>query len=127
MSRFKVGDILTGISESPYGLTNSSSKVVVEHTYLYDGENDMLVRIIERRDNRHIEEEYLVNSKYFKLVEPAKPKLETLIKRINIGAKALDQILEHYPDKVKWFKGDDSGIVSPDDYETGLSYRSIEN
>lgn len=74
---FKVGDIVTGLTEKQYAITNSlGTYEVVEVQDNYR----IRVRVITHVESAYIGKEYSVNPKKFRLVEPYDPQAAVLKK-----------------------------------------------
>lgn len=67
---FKIGDIVTGIKNSMYIITNAYSTLKV--VAMDDDYNRILVKVISCEDSNHIGTEHYVQSKYFVEVKPDK-------------------------------------------------------
>ena len=71
MSKFRVGDLITGKLKSPYGITNKDSICEI----LFISENfyeDIRVRLVSHKDYKEeLGEEYDVRSCYFNLYKEA--------------------------------------------------------
>ena len=66
MSKFKVGDIITGLRGAPYGLTTEDA--VMEVTEITD-EQDIVVKIIEhKKEQDKIGSKHTVSQEYFEKV-----------------------------------------------------------
>ena len=71
MSKFKVGDLVTGKLLSPYGITNEDSicEILSISEPFFD---DMRVRLVSHKDYKEeLGEEYNVRSCYFNLYKEA--------------------------------------------------------
>jgi len=63
---FKVGDIITGVTEKPYPITNSLGTYEVVEIF----NTGIVVRVITHVESRYIGKEYSINPRMFQLVEP---------------------------------------------------------
>ena len=74
MTKFKVGDIVTGINNHTYCITTSDSKCKIISFLNVDIENsdidDIEVIIIDHKNKEKIGNMYNVQSKFFKLIKP---------------------------------------------------------
>lgn len=111
---FKVGDIITGIDDTYYGVTNSQGTFEVMSDVNDYGE--FTVKVLTHSYAMHIGFTGEIEPQHFKLVTPAKPKLETLIKRIKLGRKATQDLIEHYNDNVEIAETDLLTTHSPNTY-----------
>ena len=71
MSKFKVGDLVTGKPEAPYGVTNKDSicEILSISENFWD---DLCVRLVSHKDYKgNLGEEYTVRSCYFNLYKGA--------------------------------------------------------
>lgn len=73
MSKFRVGDLITGKLEAPYNITNKDS--ICEILFIRGNfHGDILVRLVSHKDYDYREElgeEFLVSSCYFNLYKEA--------------------------------------------------------
>ena len=60
--RFNVGDIITGVKDSPYSITNSNGTYEVLYFY---GCNYIRVRVVEHIESSNVGHQFDVESKYF--------------------------------------------------------------
>lgn len=83
MSRFQVGDIIKGITDSPYSVTNvEMTKGQV--TQVNEEDNNITVKVLEHKRNVYIGRSYHVTSRYFKLVSPKDTfRVGDLVKGLN--------------------------------------------
>jgi len=87
--KFKIGDIVHGVKGAPYTFTDEDMKqgqVIAVYDVDCDDEDDIRVKILEHSNNFRVGDEWKVNSKYFKLVEPTEKEKpinpwDTLFKR----------------------------------------------
>lgn len=79
MNEFKVGDIICGIKNSHYGVTNFGMKkgivVAVYDEREFDFEDlddfdDIKVKVLEHSSRTNVGAQYDVKSKFFNLIEP---------------------------------------------------------
>ena len=61
--RFNVGDIITGVKDSPYSITNSNG--TYEVLYFYHDGNFIRVRVVEHIESFNVGHQFDVESKYF--------------------------------------------------------------
>lgn len=66
--KFKVGDIIRGIDDREYNITN---KKMTKGKVIGVGECDINIKILEHDESERIGGEYYVFPEYFELVEPA--------------------------------------------------------
>ena len=69
--KFKVGDIVRGISGSPYRATNEQmTKGIVTNTGDFGGGYDAIITVLEHKTNPNdVGREFLVDSEYFKIYD----------------------------------------------------------
>lgn len=69
--KFKVGDIVRGISGSPYRVTNEQmTKGIVTNTGDFGGGYDAIITVLEHKTNPNdVGREFLVDSEYFKIYD----------------------------------------------------------
>lgn len=88
---FNVGDRVTGVSESPYGITNQYWQgYVVELNDDEDESDDILVSSCTPEDYSRCSDNFWVNSEYFVLVDPAikiKDNKEKIMKKNTLNAR----------------------------------------
>lgn len=61
--KFKVGDVITGVKDSPYSITNSNG--TYEVLYIYHGGSFIRVRVVEHIGPSSVGHQFDVESKYF--------------------------------------------------------------
>jgi hypothetical protein len=90
---FKIGDIITGNGSSRYAITTDQGtyRIITEPDISGSCEIKIVTHMTDGTDREH----YSVNLSHFILV---KTKLSTLIKRIDLGRKAMRDLIEHYND-----------------------------
>lgn len=91
MAKFKVGDIVKGISTNKYAITNTQMTKAEVIRLNPDDFHDTSIRILEHTNEYHVGHTFYVESKYLALIEPAK-KEKIIIYRNgdSVFAKDLD-------------------------------------
>ena len=108
---FKVGDVITGINSTSlrYVATTCHGTYRVIRINI----DTIRVTVITHESTHHIGDSYNVEPQYFNLVTPAKPRLDTLIKRIKLGQRAQKEMIEHYNDEIEVTENGGSIKFSP--------------
>ena len=69
--KFKVGDIVRGLTDLEYGITNTNmtkGEVIAVGKFIH--KHDIVIKVLEHKNSNHIGEVHSVNSNFFELIEP---------------------------------------------------------
>ena len=125
--KFKVGDIVKGIFDNDYGVTNEN---MYKGEVIAASDNSMKIKILDHKNKNFIGDEYTVGNEEqkFELISPKKTTKEELLK-MPIGTKITtnkdeDNIFVKISDCV--FENNDDECVWDTDIEEDLSITDIE-
>ena len=99
---FRVGDIVIGKPNNGHGVTDSRTKIRVTRLFEYDGIDFFDCMVLEGEytgdtfDHLDINKFVLVISS---LTNTKDLPLDTLLKRANLGLKAINELLDRFPDE----------------------------